>query len=275
MTHSPQEEAPIRRFDRDMSTSIAAVAAPSPSRFEVLGQRIDAVKLDTAREALAAAVSSRRKTYFTFCTVSSLLAARDDPRVRSAFDEAGLVTPDGMPLVWIGRRNGRDVERVYGPDFMLEVFTREKTLKHFFYGGAPGVASELVARLSDRYPHLRIAGVLSPGYLSGCEVMTEHVDIINASGADVVWVGLGHPKQELWMQTHRETLEAPVLAGVGAAFDFLSGRKKEAPVWVQRAGLQWAQRLASDPLRLWRRYLVGNFRFLLLVIRENLGISRS
>lgn len=246
-----------------------------PASFTLLGQRVDALTMATARQALISAVGTRSKTYFTFCTVSSVLAAKDDPRVRSAFEDAGLVTPDGMPLVWMGRRHGRDIERVYGPDFMLEILSQEKSLRHFFYGGEPGVVEELANRLSDRFPHLVIAGVLSPGFLSGCDIVPEHVDIINASDADVVWVGLGHPKQELWMQTHRESLEAPVLAGVGAAFDFLSGRKKEAPKWVQRAGLQWAQRLASDPVRLWRRYLLGNARFLLLVVREQLMAGRS
>lgn len=249
---------------------------PPPPSFEVLGQRVDALTLSRARDALAEAVAARAKTYFVFCTVSSVLEARDKPEVKAALDQAGFVTADGMPLVWLGRRSGTETERVYGPDLMVEVFADERSnLSHFFYGGAPGVADEMVRCLRDRFPHLKIAGVLSPESVSGREVVAEDVSVINASGADVVWVGLGHPKQELWMHTHRDQLEAPVLAGVGAAFDFLSGRKKEAPIWMRRSGLQWLHRLSSDPRRLWRRYLVGNPRFLMLLARERFGLGGS
>lgn len=255
-----------------MSTSAVALASEkSPASFELLGQKVDALTLERARDALKAAVDDRRMTYFAFCTVSSVLASRDDPQVRAALSEAGFVSPDGMPLVWAGRRAGCVTDRVYGPDFMLDAFAHLPGLSHFFYGGAPGMAEEMVKRLRARFPDLKVAGVLAPGAVSGSEVEARDVEVINASGADVVWVGLGHPKQELWMRTHRGYLEPPVLAGVGAAFDFLSGRKKEAPDWVRRSGLQWLHRLASDPRRLWRRYLVGNTRFLILLARERFG----
>lgn len=261
-----------------MSISAAVAPAPEglPSSFHVLGQRVDALTLKGARDALETAVANRIKSYFAFCTVSSVLATRDDPAVRAAFDDADLVAPDGMPLVWLGRGSGCHVERVYGPDFMLEVLSNEKSdLSHFFYGGAPGVADEMVRRLRERFPHLKVAGSLAPDRVSGRTVAAEDLERINAAGANVVWVGLGHPKQELWMQTHRPHLEAPVLAGVGAAFDFFSGRKKEAPNWMKRAGLQWLHRLASDPRRLWKRYLVGNPRFLMLLARERIWVRGS
>lgn len=232
--------------------------------------------LDATQEAVAAAVAEGARTYFIFCTVSSILATRDDPTVKSAFEGAELVLPDGMPLVWLGRASGHRVERVYGPDLMLEVLADAKSgLSHFFYGGAPGIADEMARRLEQRFPHLKVAGSLAPKRVSGRSVAAEDVEQINAAGADVVWVGLGHPKQELWMQTHRPHLEAPVLAGVGAAFDFFSGRKNEAPAWMKRSGLQWAHRLASDPRRLWKRYLIGNPRFLILLARERIGLGRS
>lgn len=253
---------------------IPSAQACPPTTFHVLGQRVDALTLQDAVDELVTKVERAEKTYFTFCTASSILARRDDQAVGAAFENAGLVAPDGMPLVWLARRAGRRVERVYGPDFMLEVMTRFPGLSHFFYGGNPGVADELVERLRIRFPGFKLAGVLSPGEVSGTEVEAHEIDVINASRADVVWVGLGHPKQELWMQAHREFLETPVLAGVGAAFDFLSGRKREAPEWIKRSGLQWLHRLASDPRRLWRRYLVGNVRFLTLLVHERLAALR-
>ncbi|MFN2588119.1 MAG: WecB/TagA/CpsF family glycosyltransferase [Actinomycetota bacterium] len=252
---------------------------PRPPRsFGVLGVRVDAVTPASVVAAVEQAIGAKAKSYVVFSTVSSVLSARDDARVRSAMEGAGVVTPDGMPLVWLGRRAGRGrVERVYGPDFMLALIEATGTrLRHFFYGGAPGVADEMSRRLEARYPGLVVAGTRCPGTTSGTELMEDDVAVINAARPDVVWVGLGHPKQELWMQTHRAALDAPVLAGVGAAFDFHSGRVKEAPGWVKRSGLQWLHRLAADPRRLWRRYLVGNTRFLSLLARERLvPVGRS
>ena len=241
--------------------------------FDVLGVRVDAVTPDAVVSAVGAAIEAKAKSYVVFCTVSSVLSARDDRRVAEALESADVVTPDGMPLVWLGRRAGRaGTDRVYGPDFMLKLFEDgDPSLRHFFYGGAPGVADEMAARLRERFPHLVVAGTHCPDVRDGCELLAGDVARINAARPDVVWVGLGHPKQELWMRTHRAALDAPVLAGVGAAFDFHAGRKKEAPEWVKRSGLQWVHRLASEPRRLWRRYLVGNTRFVALLAREHLG----
>lgn len=239
-------------------------------RFDVLGVRVDAVTPRAVVAAVEKAIETQAKTYVVFSTVSSILSARDDDRVNDAMEDASVVAPDGMPLVWLGRKAKRSVERVYGPDFMLELMAATgPRLRHFFYGGAPGVADEMAARLRERFPDLVVAGTHSPAVVNGAQVLEDDVALVNAARPDVVWVGLGHPKQELWMQTHRALLDAPVLAGVGAAFDFHSGRKKEAPRWVKRSGLQWLHRLASDPRRLWRRYLVGNTRFVALLARES------
>lgn len=241
-------------------------------RFGVLGVRVDAVTTGSVVAAVEGAIASKAKAYLVFSTASSILSARDDDSVRAAMEGADVVAPDGMPLVWLGRRAGHDVERVYGPDFMLALLERTGDgLRHFFYGGAPGVAEEMAARLRKRFPDLVVAGTHCPDVATGAEVLEDDVALINAARPDVVWVGIGHPKQELWMQTHRGLLDAPVLAGVGAAFDFHSGRKKEAPGWVKRSGLQWLHRLASDPRRLWRRYLVGNSRFVALLAKESLS----
>jgi N-acetylglucosaminyldiphosphoundecaprenol N-acetyl-beta-D-mannosaminyltransferase len=231
---------------------------------------VDAVTPDSVAAAVESAIATKAKSYVVFSTVSSILSARDDARVADAISRATVVTPDGMPLVWLGRRAGRgDVERVYGPDFMLSLIEATGSrLRHFFYGGAPGVADEMAARLKQLFPGLVVAGTHCPDVSDGTELLDEDVASINAARPDVVWVGLGHPKQELWMATHRAALDAPVLLGVGAAFDFHAGRKKEAPAWVKRSGLQWLHRLASEPRRLWRRYLVGNPRFVYLLATE-------
>ncbi len=246
------------------------VGSREAERFGVLGVRVDAVTPDSVVAAVESAIATKAKSYVVFSTVSSILSARDDVRVADAISRATIVTPDGMPLVWLGRRAARgSVERVYGPDLMLSLIEATgPRLRHFFYGGAPGVAHAMAARLKRRFPDLVVAGTHCPDVADGTELLDDDVALINAARPDVVWVGLGHPKQELWMATHRAALDAPVLMGVGAAFDFHAGRKKEAPEWMKRSGLQWVHRLASEPRRLWRRYLVGNARFVYLLARE-------
>lgn len=249
----------------------------SPRFFEVLGTRVSATDMESSLDWLQATVSSAEKSYIVFCTVSSILSARDDPAVKNAIDQAGLVTPDGMPLVWLGRNAGySNVDRVYGPDFMLHVFAEKgDQYRHFFFGGESGVAEAMSARLKARFPDLVIAGTLSPPQVSGTEPDLSNVNAINKTRPDIVWVGLGHPKQELWMQTNRALLGAPVIAAVGAAFDFHSGRKREAPNWMKKNGLQWLHRLMSEPRRLAKRYVVGNSRFLYLLTVERLRGFRS
>jgi N-acetylglucosaminyldiphosphoundecaprenol N-acetyl-beta-D-mannosaminyltransferase len=241
-------------------------------RFSVLDVEIDALTMDGAVDELRHLVARQAADYIVFCTVSSLLSARDDPLVADAIRGAAIVTPDGMPLVWIGRRDVEaPVERVYGPDFMRAVLERLPELRHFLYGGAPGVAERVGEVLRAAYPGLRLAGSYSPPMgLAPTEVDAEGSTAIDEAKPDVVWVGIGHPKQELWMHTHAGRLNAGALAGVGAAFDFLAGTKREAPAWMKRAGLQWLHRLASEPRRLWRRYLVGNSKFLWLLAKERL-----
>jgi N-acetylglucosaminyldiphosphoundecaprenol N-acetyl-beta-D-mannosaminyltransferase len=141
--------------------------------------------------------------------------------------------------------------------------------RHFLYGGAQGVAEELAGVLTDRFPKIEVVGHYSPPFKEAWgEPDEEEIAMIQRSGAEVVWVGLGHPKQEIWMRAHSERLPGVALAGVGAAFDFHTGRTKESPAWMKKAGLQWLHRLLSEPRRLWRRYLIGNTRFALLVARQ-------
>jgi N-acetylglucosaminyldiphosphoundecaprenol N-acetyl-beta-D-mannosaminyltransferase len=235
----------------------------SVSRFDVLGVEIDALNPTIALSRLEDLVEADDPAFIVFCTVSTVVAAARDAELQVALEDAAVVTPDGMPLVWLGRRQGHAVERVYGPDFLVEVM--EKTggaYRHFFYGGAPGVADRMADQLRSRFPEIQVAGTFSPPF--GADIQDETIwklEDVAATSPDIVWVGLGHPRQEKWMRVHQRALAPAVAAGVGAAFDFLSGDKQEAPIWMKDRGLQWAHRLAHEPGRLWRRYLIGNSTF--------------
>jgi N-acetylglucosaminyldiphosphoundecaprenol N-acetyl-beta-D-mannosaminyltransferase len=169
------------------------------------------------------------------------------------------------------------VDRVYGPDLMLSCCARSGALghRHFFYGGAAGVANRLADVLAARFPGLQVAGSFSPPFRPVTEDEEGRIAaLINSSRADIVWVGLGSPKQELWMARQRRLLDAPVLVGVGAAFDFHTGRIPQAPRWMMRVSLEWLFRFLHEPKRLWRRYLIGNARFVLNVLAQRAGMRR-
>jgi N-acetylglucosaminyldiphosphoundecaprenol N-acetyl-beta-D-mannosaminyltransferase len=206
------------------------------------------------------------------------MESQRDERLRQIHNTAGMVTPDGMPLVWLSRMKGfPHAERVCGPDLMPACCERSvaRGHRHFFYGAAPGVPELLAARLQARFPGLIVAGCLSPpfGALAPAED-AEIVSRINASDPDIVWVGLSTPKQERWMADHIGLLSARVLIGVGAAFDFHAGLKRRAPRWMQRSGLEWAFRVYTEPRRLWRRYLINNPLFVWRIMQQEFGTAR-
>jgi len=244
----------------------AVAARDRRQRTDVLGVAVDAVSLAEAVERIERWVAGDDRQYVCVCTAHSIVEAGRSPDVWQALDEAGMVTPDGMPLVWLSRLAGHGrTERVYGPDLMLACLERSTATgcRHYLYGGGPGVAERLADVLRARFPGLQIAGASTPGWGSADDLASAEAAVeINRSGADVVWVGLGAPKQELWMWKMRPRLGARVLVGVGAAFDFHAGTVRQAPRWMQRAGLEWLFRLCKEPRRLWRRYLVSNSRFL-------------
>lgn len=244
----------------------------------ILGVPVHALTPALALSVIDEWVQSGERHYVCVREVNGVIEAQKDPEFLKFHEQAGLVTPDGMPLVWLSRWRGqRQVERVYGPDLMLWTCAQgvEKNYRHFLYGGAPGVADELKNQLEKRFPGIQIVGTDSPPFrkLTGQESL-EAVEKINRSGADIVWVGIGSPKQEYWMNHHRSFLKAPVLLGVGAAFDFHSGTKKTAPSWMKRHGLEWLFRLMTEPRRLWRRYLIRNPLFVMLVLFESLGLRK-
>lgn len=242
---------------------------PLPA-FQVLDTLVHATSPTDALERIRVAIGSRTGIWIVFCTVSTVVTARRDPALRAALRGAALVAPDGMPLVWIGRSMGHQVERTYGPDFMIELFERTgATFRHYFYGGRPGVAKAMVEKLLLHFPELEVAGYKSPpAQLNPLSPPPQDIQEINESRADILWIGLGHPNQEIFMHRQRERLDVPVLAAVGAAFDFHAGVKKESPKWMKRAGLQWVHRLITEPRRLWRRYLIGNSVFIGLLFRD-------
>jgi N-acetylglucosaminyldiphosphoundecaprenol N-acetyl-beta-D-mannosaminyltransferase len=247
------------------------------ARVEVLGLGISAVNLPLAVAAIDDWVARREPVYVCVAAVHSVMGCLRDPPLLRVFNASGMTTPDGMPLVWLSRLAGhRHVERVYGPDLMLAVCQHSiaKGWRHFFCGGAPGVAEDLAVRLTERFPGLAVAGVFTPPYEDMPSSEEEGLARrINKARADVVWVGLGTGRQEYWMSRFRGRLVAPVLLGVGAAFDFLSGRKPQAPRWIQRSGLEWLFRLASEPRRLWPRYRQYPL-FVVLVLAQLLGLRK-
>lgn len=251
--------------------------SPAP-RFNVLGTGVHAVTLDAVAADLVEHRAMRRRGYICCATAYNTDLARSDSALRSAYNRALCTTPDGMPLVWLGRWHGhRTITRVYGPDLLLATCEAGRTagLRHFFFGGAPGVAGELATRLGRRFPGLVVCGTFTPPFreLTDAEFSTLR-DQVAAAAPDIIWVGLSTPKQEKFMTAAAPHLDASVLIGIGAAFDFHSGRVTQAPRWMQRSGLEWLHRLATEPRRLWRRYLVHNPRFVLRTFAQLTGLRR-
>lgn len=246
-------------------------------KVNILGVKVSAINMNTALDTIRRWIDGGQQHYICVTPVHALMDFRRDPELLRIVNQSGLTTPDGMPLVWVLKLMGsQHVERVYGPDLMLEVcrMSQGTGYRHYFYGGAEGVPEKLSQNLSEKFPDLDIAGTYSPPFrpLSADED-TSIVEKINKADPDIIWVGLGAPKQELWMAEHMDRLNASVLIGVGAAFDFHAGLKKQAPAWMQRCGLEWFFRLITEPKRLWKRYAVNNPLFLLLLLAQVLGIK--
>jgi len=256
------------------------VSAPAPlPAVNVLGTRVNTLNLPAAMALLEQWVQGGSwGRYVCFATANGLTAGVRDEAVRAAFNGADACMPDGMPLVWIGRLRGHaSTDRVYGPDLMLATLavSAQKGYTNYFYGGADTVASELQARMQQRFPALRVVGTYTPPFRALTDVeMTEVVDRISAASPDFLWIGLGSPKQEQFMAAARVRVRARVMLGVGAAFDFHSGRVRQAPRWMQRGGMEWLFRLCMDPRRLGRRYLLGNPLFLMHLACQALGLRK-
>lgn len=247
-------------------------------RVNILGVKISATTLSRAIEEILTWIRQGGCQYVSVCTVHTIMECQRDEEMLHAVNGAGLATPDGMPLVWLSRWwGGGEVNRVYGPDLMLGLCERSAACGygHYFFGGAEGVPQLLANKLRERFSMLRVVGAYSPPFrrLSPQEE-SEIISRINRASPDVVWVGLGTPKQDLWMAANRGRLKAGVLIGVGAAFDFHTNRVRQAPRWMQSRGLEWVFRLWQEPGRLWYRYLVYNPLFVMLALAQSLGLRR-
>ena len=248
---------------------------PSPeTTYNVLGLGVSALSLAQTSAAIVAARGTLRRGYICHGTAHGFTLAQSDSYLKAAYRAAWLTTPDGMPLVWLGPTG---TERVYGPDLLLAVCDagRAVGLRHYFYGGAPGVAETLRAKLTARFTGLDVVGTFSPPYRAPTadDLSTFRAEIARLR-PDVIWIGLGTPKQEKFMAAHAATLDAAVLVGVGAAFDFHSGRVRQAPRWLQRSGLEWFFRLCTEPRRLAARYLLTNPLFVLHVLAQRTGLKK-
>jgi N-acetylglucosaminyldiphosphoundecaprenol N-acetyl-beta-D-mannosaminyltransferase len=247
----------------------AAVVAELPSieQAPVVGVPLAVTDYERTLDWIDAAIARGEREYLCVAAVHTVMELRDDVALREAVDGAAFTVPDGQPLVWALRALGHDLDtRVYGPELMARACARavRNGQRHYLYGGRDDEAlAQLNTNLRERFPGLQLVGGYAPPFrtLSGNE-MDEIAARINAARPDVVWVGIGVPKQEKWMAAMRERLDAPVLVGVGAAFDFHAGLVPQAPAWMQRSGLEWAFRLRQEPRRLWRRYARHNPRFL-------------
>lgn len=245
---------------------------------KILGVRVDRTSYAEATERVLGWARQRRSCYVCCAAVNNIMEARRSPEYRRVMDQADLVTSDGMPLVWMLRCLGaRSASRVYGPDFMALLLeaAAEAGIPVGFYGGTDTVLANLISRVKQRFPQLQVAYAEAPPF----RTLTPEEDrrtmlAIREAGVRMLFVGLGSPKQDCWMHAHKDRVQA-VMLGVGAAFDFLAGAKPQAPRWMQSSGLEWAFRLATEPRRLWRRYLTQNPRFVILALAQILRIRTT
>lgn len=243
----------------------------------VLGIGIDAIDMEQALEILARELKQRRKGYVCLTGVHGVMEAQRDRALATIYAGATLAAPDGMPTVWVGRHQGfKNMQRVAGPDLMLEVIHHGdfSGYTHFLCGGKDGVAEELRESLLARFPSAKIVGVYTPpfGPMSPTQEM-EFVDTVNRLQPDIVWVGISTPKQEHFMARYLPLLDTTLMFGVGAAFDFHTGRITDCADWIKRAGLQWLDRLIQDPKHLWKRHLRNNPPFLFYSLLQLAGLK--
>ena len=242
-------------------TTATTTMETTPKRpcYKVVGIRVDAVKMGDAIAQIQEWISSgSRGNYVAVTGMHGVSETLREPNLRGIINQAGLVVPDGMPLVWLARWHNIPIQRRVTGAELMQTFCEQtgSRYRHFFYGGAPGVAEDLAQKLNLRYA-ITVAGIYSPPFRPLTDQEEADLEkLVKGTAPDVLWVGLSTPKQERWMYAHRQTLPVAVMLGVGAAFDMHSDRLTRAPVWVQERGLEWFYRLLSEPRRLWKRYLV-------------------
>ncbi|MCR4336540.1 MAG: WecB/TagA/CpsF family glycosyltransferase [Candidatus Omnitrophica bacterium] len=246
---------------------------------DILGVKIHETNINEVAQVVDNWIQTREKTYVCVANVDTIIHCQDHEDYREVINHASIATPDGMPLVWIGKgRGSKNIQRTYGPDLLLALCDKgqAKKYRHYFYGGTHQGNEKLIEQLKKRFPELNVVGCYAPAFLQSKEKESAQIlEKINATSPDILWIGLGAPKQEHWMANHRSLLHVPVMIGVGAAFDFLSGGKPQAPRWMMRVGMEWCFRLCSEPKRLWKRYLIGNTRFLFLFLKDVMATKQK
>jgi N-acetylglucosaminyldiphosphoundecaprenol N-acetyl-beta-D-mannosaminyltransferase len=244
----------------------------------ILGVGIHVINMDRALEMIAGTLERKEKGYICVTGVHGVSEAQKDEGFRQILNRAFLCTPDGMPLVWLGWWRGKkEMDRVYGPDLMLAMLelSEMKGYRHFFYGGANGTAEALREKLRQRYPELQIVGTYEPPFRPlNAQEEGDLKKLVQDARPDIMWIGLSTPKQEKFMAEYLGQLEVTLMAGVGAAFDYISGRRRQAPRWMQRSGLEWLFRLMQEPRRLWKRYLINNPLFLIRMVGQGTGLRK-
>lgn len=247
-------------------------------RTNVLGVGVSLINMKEAIRLSDKLIQSNSKGYICATDVHTIIEAQSDSFLRGILNRSFLTTPDGMPIVWVARLRGfKNVSRVYGPDFMLELCRHSvsRGYRHFLFGGNEGVADDLRKKLTSRFPGLQVVGTFTPPYRALNAVEERDLETLLAETMpDIFWVGLGSPKQERFMAEYYQKLNTKLMVGVGAAFDFHSGRVKEAPEWLKETGFQWAYRLIREPRRLWKRYLNCVPRFIVAIALQLSRIRR-
>jgi len=242
------------------------------SSIEVLGTRLDLVQIPEVIEIMESWISHRSiGNYIVTTNANTIVLSKKDPKIKEAVNKGNLSVPDGISLVLLSKLYGKPLRRrVYGPDLMLKFLKNAegKGYSNFFYGSTELTLKALVKNLKKRFPSLNIAGIYSPPFSDTMEEDEKAAKIINEVSPDVLWVGLGCPKQQLWMYKNKDKMKVPVMVGIGAAFDFLAQTKSQAPRWIRDNGFEWIFRLITEPKRLWRRYLINNSLFVFYVTLE-------
>ena len=261
------------RSDRGPSDSVY-----SHEHADVLGIKVSAINMKTGVNLADRWIAAGHPGYVCVTGVHGVMEAQKDAEFFDILNRAAINTPDGMPMSWVGHLQGHaEMDRVFGPDFMSELcaLSVNRGYRHFLYGGQPGIAEQLKDILETRYPGLQVVGTFTPPFRSLNAIEEEALlTQVRESKPHILWVGLSTPKQERFMAQYVDRLQVPLLAGVGAAFDYHTGRIRDCAPWIKRAGLQWLHRLMQDPKRLWRRYLSNNPAFVWNITLQMLKLRR-
>lgn len=239
---------------------------------DIFGTKINVLDMDKTKKYIYDNIDELRGEYICVSNVHTTIMAHDDEAYRRVQNEAALRLPDGKPLSVVSRKRGhKDAGRVTGPDLMRVLFEEasQNGLRMYFYGSTDEILKELRQKLDEQYKGINIAGMYSPPFRRLTdEEDKDIINMINDTKPDIIWIGLGAPKQEIWMNEHKGKLNG-VMIGVGAGFDYFAGRIKRAPQWMQKAGLEWLYRLMQEPKRLFKRYFVTNSKFIYLLFKES------